>query len=80
LCTWAPDGRLLDQQELAQFAFESDLDPEAWNDPREALGEALSDAEDGGGWILVFGSFYLSAVLREELILASSSDSDPLER
>lgn len=80
LCTWAPDGRLLGEQELAQFAFDAGLDPEAWNDAREALGEALSDAEEGGGWILVFGSFYLSAVLRTELVCASPQDSDPLER
>ncbi len=80
LCTTAPEGRLLGEQDLAQAAFEADLDPEAWNDPREALGEAIADAEDGGGWILVFGSFYLSAVLRDELVMAASPDSDPIDR
>jgi dihydrofolate synthase / folylpolyglutamate synthase len=80
MCTTAPEGRLLGEQDLAQAADDADLDPEAWNDPREALGEALADAEDGGGWILVFGSFYLSAVLRDELVAAASPDSDPLER
>ena len=79
MCTTAPEGRLFDERDLAQYAFDSNLDPEAWNDPREALGEALSDAEEGGGWILIFGSFYLSAVLRSELVQPPPPGTDLFE-
>lgn len=74
LCTTAPDGRLLDEQTLAQAAHDVGHDPEAWDDPRDALGQAIADAEEGGGWVLVFGSFYLSSVLRGELTGADAPD------
>ncbi|MFT7484424.1 MAG: dihydrofolate synthase/folylpolyglutamate synthase [Candidatus Paceibacteria bacterium] len=74
LCTTAPEGRLLGEQDLAQAAFDAGHDPEAWKDAREALGEAVADAEEGGGWVLVFGSFYLSSVLREGLLEASAKN------
>lgn len=75
-CTTAPGGRLLSEQALAQVAQDAGHDPEAWDDPGEALGEAVGDAEEGGGWVLIFGSFYLSSVLREELVRATSEDPD----
>jgi len=74
-CTTAPEGRLLEAEELAELAHEAGHDePEAWEDPLEALREAILDAEQGGGWVLVFGSFYLSGALRAELVRASVAD------
>jgi len=67
LCTAAPEGRLLDAGDLAQEAFDAGHDPEAWEDPVEALRELLADAREGGGWVLVFGSFYLAGHLRPVL-------------
>ena len=67
LCTTLPEGRLLSDQDLAEVAHEVGHDPEAWDDPREALEEALQDAEANGGWVLVLGSFYLAGALRATL-------------
>lgn len=67
MCTSAPEGRLLEAEELAEQASQVGHDPEAWDDPLEALSEALEDARTGGGWVLVFGSFYLAGVLRTAL-------------
>ena len=67
LCTSAPEGRLLEADELAEQASQAGHDPEAWDDPLEALSDALEDARTGGGWVLVFGSFYLAGVLRTAL-------------
>lgn len=67
LCTSAPEGRLLEADELAELADRAGLEPEAWDDPLEALSDAVGDAREGGGWVLVFGSFYLAGALRGEL-------------
>ncbi|HIG11795.1 MAG TPA: bifunctional folylpolyglutamate synthase/dihydrofolate synthase [Planctomycetes bacterium] len=57
-------GRFFSDQALAEVAHEVGHDPEAWDDPREALTELLSDAASGGGWVLICGSFYLAGLLR----------------
>jgi len=67
LCSTAPEGRLLDCEELAERAHEAGHDPEAWDDPEEALDDAITEAAETGGWVLIFGSFYLAAVLRPRL-------------
>ncbi|MCB9914085.1 MAG: bifunctional folylpolyglutamate synthase/dihydrofolate synthase [Planctomycetes bacterium] len=67
LCTTLSEGRLYSDQELAELAHEVGHDPEAWDDPREALEEALLDAQANGGWVLVLGSFYLAGALRPTL-------------
>jgi dihydrofolate synthase/folylpolyglutamate synthase len=76
LCTSAPEGRLLDPRDLAELALGAGHeDPEAWEDPREALQEALGDAREAGGWVLVLGSFYLVGALRPELDRAQHQDA-----
>ena len=77
LCTTLSEGRLLSDQDLAEVAFEVGHDPEAWDDPREALEEALLDAESSGGWVLVIGSFYLAGALRPVLRQLSDQSSTP---
>jgi len=72
LCTSCPQGLLLSAEELAEVAFEVGHDPEVWEEPREALVELIQDAEQGGGWVLVTGSFYLAGELRAELLNAST--------
>jgi len=72
LCTSAPGGLLLSAHELAEIAFEVGHDPEAWEEPAEALEELILDAEHGGGWVLVTGSFYLAGALRAGLLRAST--------
>ncbi len=67
LCTSVPEGRLLEADDLAELADRSGLEPEAWDDPHEALSEAVADAAEGGGWVLIFGSFYLAGALRSDL-------------
>lgn len=67
LCTTLDEGRLRSDQDLAEVAHEVGHDPEAWDDPHEALEEALLDAETNGGWVLVLGSFYLAGALRPTL-------------
>ncbi len=64
LCTTLSEGRLTSEQDLAEAAFEVGHDPEAWDDPHEALEDAILDAETNGGWVLVTGSFYLAGALR----------------
>lgn len=75
LCTTLSEGRLLSDQDLAEVAHEVGHDPEAWDDPREALEEVLLDAESGGGWVLVIGSFYLAGALRPLLRQLSEQSS-----
>lgn len=67
MCTTLPEGRLYSDQDLAEVAHEVGHDPEAWDDPLEALEEAILDAETNGGWVLVTGSFYLAGALRPML-------------
>ena len=67
LCTSVPEGRLLEADDLAEMADRAGLEPEAWDDPHEALSDAVADAAEGGGWVLVFGSFYLAGALRGDL-------------
>lgn len=67
LCTSVPEGRLLEADDLAELADQAGLEPEAWDDPHEALSDAVADAAEGGGWVLVFGSFYLAGALRSDL-------------
>ena len=74
LCTTAPEGRLFASEDLAELAYRAGHDPEAWDDPREALEDALQDAGEAGGWVLVFGSFYLAAVLRAPLECGQAAD------
>lgn len=77
LCTTAPEGRLLDSEDLAELAHAAGHDPEAWDDPTEALQDALADGRESGGWVLVFGSFYLASVLRAPL--EHGQVTDPLD-
>lgn len=74
LCTTAPEGRLLDCEDLAELAHQAGHDPEAWEDPTEALQDAIEDASHAGGWVLIFGSFYLAAVLRTLLDRGQAAD------
>ncbi|MFT7670270.1 MAG: dihydrofolate synthase/folylpolyglutamate synthase [Planctomycetota bacterium] len=67
LCTTAPEGRLHTSNDLAELAFQAGHDPEDWEDPEGALWEVLGDAKGNGGWVLIFGSFYLASVLRASL-------------
>jgi dihydrofolate synthase/folylpolyglutamate synthase len=67
LCTSVPEGRLLEPLNLADIADQVGHEPEAWEDPVGALQEAIMDARESGGWVLVFGSFYLAGQLRPEL-------------
>jgi dihydrofolate synthase / folylpolyglutamate synthase len=76
LCTSCPHGQLFSAQDLAQAAFDVGHDPEAWEEPREALEELILDAEHGGGWVLVTGSFYLSGELRAELAHPPADHAD----
>lgn len=73
LCTSAPEGRLLEADDLAEMADRLGLETEAWEDPHDALADAVLDAREGGGWVLVFGSFYLAGALRGELAEAQSA-------
>ncbi len=75
LCTTLSEGRLLSDQDLAEAAHAVGHDPEAWDDPREALEEAILDAESSGGWVLVIGSFYLAGALRPVLRQLSDQSS-----
>lgn len=77
LCTTASEGRLLDPRDLAEFAHRAGHDPEAWEDPLEALREVVSDAREAGGWVLVFGSFYLAGQLRPELVRSQHPGAPP---
>jgi dihydrofolate synthase / folylpolyglutamate synthase len=74
LCTTAPEGRLQESENLAELAHEVGHDPEDWDDPTEALSDAIQDAAQSGGWVLIFGSFYLAAVLRGLLECGSAAE------